>query len=229
MAKIVISMIFLFIFSGLSEKYPLEVQIYLRPTKYINSNHPEIIEKAAELTQNSKTNAEKARILFEFVRDSYNDNKSGSFKASDILDYGGNNCIRRSILLAALCRAVRIPARLHIQEFTIRDYRFRNGIIKDFRSPHVITGIYLNGNWHLYEATGNKKKWVSMNQDEKYASEMPVPFFPDRDCVFKSNDKIIFKRSLIYFTDWSEEIEALKNKIYTGEVGFFPSPSGGKK
>ena len=197
-----------------------DLTLFLKPMKNIDSNHPMIIQKARELTRNCRTDLERAKMLYEFVRDSYNDHSSGSFKASDILVYGGNNCIRRSILLSALCRAVGIPARLHMLEFSVSDYRFEDGRIGNLRSPHVVTGIFLNGVWHLYEATGNAKKWIGLNQDEGCASEMPLQFYPDRDCLFPSNDKVRFRESLIYFADWSEIIEAFKNQIYTGEIGF---------
>ena len=198
-----------------------DISVFLKPGVNIDSNHPRIIQKAKELTEGWSTDAEKAKALYEYVRDSYNDNPSDSFKASDVLEYGGNNCIRRSTLLAALCRAAGIPARLHMQEFTMIDYKMPNGEVKDLRSPHVITGIYLDGTWRLYDATGNEKKWVGFNRDEKAASEMPLPFHPDRDCLFPSNDRIKFTPSLLYFADWSEAHEEFKNRVITGEIGIY--------
>ena len=198
-----------------------DMTIFLKPGSGIDSDHPKIVQKAKELTKGCKTDAERAKNLYEFVRDSYNDNPSASFKASDVLDYGGNNCIRRATLLAALCRAVKIPARLHIQEFTMIDYKLPDGEVQDLRSPHVITGIFLDGNWRLYDATGNAKKWIGLNQDEKTASEMPLDFHPDRDCLFQSNDKVRFTKSLLYFADWSDAIEEFKNQVATGEIGVY--------
>jgi transglutaminase-like putative cysteine protease len=196
------------------------LSLFLQPTENVNSDHPNIMHKAEELTRDLQNDADKARLLFEFVRDSYNDNPSGSFRASDILDYGGNNCIRRSILLVALCRAVGIPARLHMQEFMMKKETPGSDEVEYLRSPHVITGIYLNGNWRLYDATGNEKKWVGLNQDPSVASQMPLEFYADRDCLFPSNDRVTFTKSLIYFSDWSETHEDLKNRIARGNVGF---------
>ena len=204
-----------------------ELQFFLEPTKNINSHHPEIIRKAHELTGLYDTHSEKAKILYEFVRDTYNDNSSRSFKASDILEYGGNNCICRSILLVALCRAVGIPARLHMMEFMVKDYVMEDGRVMDMRSPHVVTGIYLNDTWRLYEATGNAKKWIALTQDEQCALEMPVPFSPDRDCLFPSNNKIRFTNGLLYFADWSQTAEYLKEEIHQGKAGFLFNQTGG--
>jgi transglutaminase-like putative cysteine protease len=195
--------------------------VFIESGTCIDSDHPRIIQKAKELTRNIKTETEMVKALYEYVRDSYNDNPSDSYKASDVLEYGGNNCIRRSTLLAALCRAAGIPARLHMQEFTMIDYKLPNGEVKDLRSPHVITGVFFDGNWRLYDATGNEKKWVGFNRDEKVASEMPLSFYPDRDCIFPSNDRIKFTPSMLYFSDWSETHEEFKNRVIMGEIGIY--------
>lgn len=129
---------------------------FLKPTHLIDCDNPKIIRKAKELTKDCKTDVEKAEALFEFVRDTASDNQCKSFKASNTLECGGTSCYKRSILLAALCRAMGIPARLHLQKVHIKKWKKPNGEVKNITFAHGITGIFLNRNWHLYESVGNK-------------------------------------------------------------------------
>lgn len=190
---------------------------FLTSTHFIDSDNSEIASKAKALTKGCRSDVEKARMLFEFVRDSYNKNQCESFIASEILECGGNSCRQRSILLAALCRAVGLPARLHLQKVTIRNWKDRNGNIIDISFAHGITGIFLKGEWHLFESVGNREKWLIWTQDEKRGSEMPVEFFPDRDCLFQPDEKIIIETLPVYFADRTEEMIKLIEKIDSGE------------
>lgn len=190
---------------------------FLRPTTFIDSDNPKIRKKTRELTRSCESEIEKARRVFEFVRDSYNDNPCESFMASDILECGGNLCRQRSILLAALCRAAGIPARLHLQKVTIKNWRHPDGQVKDVTFAHGLTGIYLNGRWHIYEPVGNRDKWIVWTQDEKRGSEMPVKFRPDRDCLFKSDDKVAIETLPVSFADRTIEMIEMIERIDSGK------------
>lgn len=78
---------------------------------------------------------------------------------------------------------------------------------------HWITGIYLNGHWRLYESVGNKEKWIQWAQDEKRGSEMPVKFYLDRDCLFKSDEKITIENLPTYGAGITEEMLELENTL----------------
>jgi len=93
---------FLFFLCGFSPQAKEDLSEFLKPKHFIDSNNPKIIAKATELTKGCKTEAEKVKELFEFVRDTNNDNICESFVASDVLECGGNSCRKRSILLTAL-------------------------------------------------------------------------------------------------------------------------------
>ena len=43
--------------------------LFLQPTPLINSDHPDIISKASELTQDFSKLEDKARAIFYFIRD----------------------------------------------------------------------------------------------------------------------------------------------------------------
>lgn len=187
---------------------------FLRATHIIDSNHPRIVKKASELTKDCQIDVLKAKALFEFVRDSYNDNRCESFIASEVLECGGNSCRQRSILLAALCRAVGVPARLHLQKVTIKNWKKGDGeIIENYTFAHGIVGIFLSEAWHLYESVGNKDKWIVWTQDEERGSEMPIEFYPDRDCLFQADEKIIIETLPVYFADRTKEMTDLIEKI----------------
>jgi len=178
---------------------------FLKPTKLIDSNHSIIIEKAIELTKECKTEEEKAKVLFKYVRDTYDRNNYDSYKASDVLQGKGNLCYQRATLLAALCRASGIPACLSLQKVTMIRGK------EESVFAHAVTGMYLNGEWHLYETTGNKEKWIALTGQKERGDEMPVKFYPDRDCLFISNDRVKTENIPGRFTGWTEEmLEAVK-------------------
>jgi protease I len=192
---------------------------FLQFTTFIDSDNPAIRARAEELTAGCTTEAERAKKTFEYVRDSYNEVPCATHVASEVMRCGGNSCRRRSILLAALCRAVGIPARLHLQKVTIKDWRRSDGMIVDVTFAHGITGININGKWHLYEPVGNRDKWISWTQDERRGAEMPVRFYADRDCLFPSNNKIIIEILPDHFADRSDAMIKLIEKI-DGDVRY---------
>jgi len=181
-------------------------QKYLRAGKYVNSDDAEIKQQAEKIIEGCLNESDKVNKLFLFVINSFNDNDCESYKASDILKCNGNLCHQRSILLTALCRSVGVPARLHLQKVTIKSWHRSDGTIADITFAHSVTGIYINGHWHLYESVGNKNKWIVWTQDASRGDEMPIKFYPDRDCLFKSDSKIIIENLPNYYEDRCDEM-----------------------
>jgi len=187
---------------------------YLEPGIYINSDHPEIVARAKEITKSCKTDVEKAKALFEYVRDSNNDNRCEGYRASDILKCGGNLCYQRAVLLAALCRAAGIPARLRLQIVTMKEWEKEDGSVIEGSFAHGITEIKVNNDWHLYEPVGNPEKWIVWTQDKSRGSEMPVTFHPDRDCLMPYDDMIILEKTIPQcFNDWNDAVEEAIKKV----------------
>jgi hypothetical protein len=124
-------------------------------------------------------------------------------------------------LLAALCRAVGIPARLHWQKVTLKDYRMEDGNVSDFPFVHGITGMNLDGEWFLYEPVGNREKWAVWIQEDNISDGVPVKFSPHRNCLFPQTNKVFIETLPIYFKDWSEETAVLMGYVNKGDVGFF--------
>ena len=52
-----------------TERIPQEIKKYLKPGDHVNSDNSLIVSKAGELTGNISDKVQRARVLFEFVRD----------------------------------------------------------------------------------------------------------------------------------------------------------------
>jgi transglutaminase-like putative cysteine protease len=198
-----------------------DISVFLKPTPIINSSHPNIVEKAKALTEHCHTTSEKVKALYEFVRDSHNEMNFDSYKASDVLELGGNSCHRRSNLLAALCRAAGIPSRLHLQLITIKGFKHESGEEEDLVFTHGITGICIDGYWRLYDPVGNTAKWRVWVQDAYDGRDMTIPFRMESDCLFKETEKINMKTLPVYFVDHTEFLLTFRERIRSGEIGVF--------
>lgn len=205
----------------ISETKNNELLEYMIPSERIDSDNPRIVEKMKELLTNTTGDTEKVRILFEFVRDLKENPDvpcAKDLKASDVLECGINGCYGRSVLLAALCRSAGIPARLHLQKVIIKDGKVSENGKSDLQFGHLLTGIYLNGEWRIFETVGNNKKWKQWMGDYPVAGDATVQFKADSDCLFIPNQKIIMEmipKSFIGFD------QALKDEIVKIDGGAY--------
>ncbi len=91
---------------------------YLRPTAFIDSDNPKVIEYANRVTQPGKTDREKCVDLYYAVRDNilYDPHRiilePDAISASLTFERGRGYCVEKSLLLAAVARVHKIPARL---------------------------------------------------------------------------------------------------------------------
>lgn len=91
---------------------------YLRPTWFINSDAPEVIDFARQAVGDARDEIDKALRLFYAVRDGIRYSAYGigfgreSFRATHVLETGHGWCVTKSCLLAAVSRASGIPCRL---------------------------------------------------------------------------------------------------------------------
>lgn len=111
---------------------------YLEPTPFIDSDHPEVIAKARELTRGCVTDTEKLERIYRYVRDlpydilaSFRYLAKGKRKASHVLQAGHAFCMGKASSFVALCRASGIPARIGFQQLhcpaPITRMRWRTG------------------------------------------------------------------------------------------------------
>ena len=133
------------------------MEIYLKCTTTIDCDTESVKQKARELTRGLKTEHEKAKTLFYFVRDEIKHNPYSPYcyllehyKASLTLERGNGHCEHKAVLLAALCRAIGIPARLGFVD--IRDHllspKFRAMIGGgNLIVTHGYIELHINGKW----------------------------------------------------------------------------------
>lgn len=130
-------------------------QIYLQPTRIIDCSHPDVRDKAMDLTRRCLSEPEKARELFYFVRDEIHYNVYmistfiEDFRAGIVLLRKKGYCVQKAVLLAALLRAAGIPSRLAFAR--IRNYRRPDELraqtgIDDLPS-HGYTQVFLHDRW----------------------------------------------------------------------------------
>lgn len=129
---------------------------YLEPTPTIDCDSEAIIEKANDLTDQIEDPAEMAIELFYFVRDEIKYNPyvpHGTLednKASKTLERGEGYCVQKVILLAALSRAVDIPARLRFADI-------RNHIMPEKLEKLMGTNLFV---YHGYDELYLQDEWI---------------------------------------------------------------------
>lgn len=163
---------------------------YLKPTSFIDCDHPSIGKKAGDLTAGTDTVPGKVKCLFYFVRDSikYNPyaekNSPESYITSRVLSQGEGYCVQKAALLCSLARAIKIPSRLGFADI-------RNHIIPEKLANMIKTDIFA---FHGYTEFLIEGKWVKATPafDIKMCEKnriIPVEFDGKNDAVFHKFNK----------------------------------------
>jgi transglutaminase-like putative cysteine protease len=119
---------------------------FLRPTAYVDADHPRIVEYAARVVGDAKTEGEKASRLFRAVRehplyDPYTLSfAKESFRASEVVLQERSYCIPKAVLLAAAARAAGLGARLGFAD--VKNHLASRKLIE-----HLGTDLF---SWHGY-------------------------------------------------------------------------------
>lgn len=142
-----------------------ETDAYLKATEAIDCDNEAIRELAEDLTSGCISNEEKAVQLFYFVRDSIRYNLYmisaylEDFKASTVLARGKGYCVQKAVLLTALGRAARIPARLAFAK--IKNSRVPPSLLEktgtNIFPGHGYNQFQLRGRWVSAAATFDKE------------------------------------------------------------------------
>ena len=129
---------------------------YLVSDTIIDWQNPAVRQKAMELTESLPDEVAKARCLYEWVRDAIpHSNDAGlevvTCTASEVLHHGTGICFSKSHLLAALLRAVNIPAGFCYQVLRL------DPTVDDEMVLHGFNAIYLGtlSKWIRVDARGN--------------------------------------------------------------------------
>lgn len=166
-----------------------EQRLYLSPAEYVDSDHPAILARAEKLTRGAASDAERAVVLYQAVRDDirydpyvdYTDHES--FRASSVLAAGRGYCVGKAALYAALCRAVEIPACIGLSD--VRNHlstpRLLEAVGTDVFSYHGYVEIHLGGRWLKATPTFNASLCAKLGVE-------PLPFDGVSDALFQPYD-----------------------------------------
>jgi transglutaminase-like putative cysteine protease len=165
-----------------------KVDQYLKPTDIINCDHVMVQAKANQVTIGQKDVVEKAKSLFYFVRDEIKYNPflprylPEHFRASNTLVRREGFCVQKAVLLVALSRAVKIPARLG---FAV----IRNHLLPDKLAEMLIINVLPD---HGYAELNINGRWVKATPaiDIKTCQKnrmIPVEFDGQNDAKFHSH------------------------------------------
>lgn len=167
-----------------------DLDLYLKPTFVIDSNSKVVQEKVTSLTERCSSQEEKAKELFYFVRDRIKYNpylalcSIEDYRASKTLLRGEGFCIQKAVALAAVARAVGIPARLGFADI-------RNHLAPRELVELMGTNVFF---YHGYSELWLDSKWVkatpafNIEMCDKFDIK-PVEFDGSRDAVFHERNR----------------------------------------
>ena len=160
-------------------------EIYLRPTRFIDCDNPQLIEYAWSRTSPSKSDKEKAVDLYYAVRDDilYDPYhlllQPELISASLTLKRGSGYCVEKSLLLCAVGRACRIPSRMGFS--IVRNHLSAPKFVEMLRTDkfvfHGYNEFWLNGRWVKCTPAFNKTLC------EKFGVA-PLEFDGEHDSIF---------------------------------------------
>lgn len=102
-------------------KVPEKARVFLKPSKQVQSSDPEVVRKAAELTEGATTQGAAVDAILNFVADHIRyETPPKSYDAMFGLSTGTGNCQNYAHLACALLRASGIPARVSVG-LTLKD------------------------------------------------------------------------------------------------------------
>jgi len=167
-----------------------DLDLYLKPTFVIDSDSRVVREKVASLTERRSSQKEKAKVLFYFVRDGIKYNpylalcSFEDYRASKTLLRGEGFCIQKAVVLAAVARAVGIPARLGFADI-------RNRLAPKELVELMGTNVFF---YHGYCELWLGDKWVkatpafNVEMCDKFDIK-PAEFDGSSDAVFHERNK----------------------------------------
>ena len=179
-----------------------DLQACLRPTRFVDSDSPDITAFAAEITAGASSEHEKAVRLYYAVRDRIEYDPYGisvdpaDLAGTAVLRRGRGHCIGKAILLAAVARAEGIPSMLGFAD--VRNHlmtgRFRKLIRTDVLRYHGYALLYLDASWVKVTPTFN------LSLCEKFGVH-PLEFDGSSDALFHEFD-VSGQRHMEYLLDY---------------------------
>lgn len=131
------------------------LEAFLVPTPHVDADHPDVRAFAAQHGGGIADPRERAVALYYAVRDAFRydpyrvDLRPEGMRASHVIASGRGWCVTKAALLAAVCRATGIPARIGYAD--VRNHlsteRMRAFMKTDVYYWHGYTSMHLDGQW----------------------------------------------------------------------------------
>jgi hypothetical protein len=116
-----------------------------RPNRFLQSDHKQIIDLARRAVGGTKDAAEAVRKIESFVAE-YIENKNlsvGYASAAEVAASRQGDCSEHAVLVAAMCRAVGIPAQVVVGVAYVKDFAG----LQDRFGGHAWVQAYVGGKW----------------------------------------------------------------------------------
>jgi transglutaminase-like putative cysteine protease len=132
-----------------------DLSLYLEPTYFIDSDSAEIIAYASSTCHGKATDIDRAIALYYKVRDDIRydpysiEDKREAARASSVLKRKAGFCIPKAVLLTAVLRAQKIPARLGFADVKnhLVTQRLKALMEIDLFIYHGYVEVFLNDKW----------------------------------------------------------------------------------
>ncbi len=191
---------------------------YLRPTEFLDWEHPLLMRFAREKTEGLDTDREKAVALYYAVRDGFQydpyllDLRREGLAASSVVTRDRGYCVEKAILLAALARAAGIPSRLsfYIVRNHIATGRLEELLKTDYLVFHGAAEMLLDGEWRKATPAFNRQLCEFLGVE-------PLEFDGTQDSIFQEFDRS-GGRFMEYVHDYGAFAD-LPYQLYLDELG----------
>lgn len=162
---------------------------YLQAGTYIDSDHPAVIAYAQKHAGSGSPRDQAVNLYYAirdgFRYDPYNiDLRPEAMRASALLDRTSGYCGEKAALLAASCRVLGIPARVHFTNVRnhIGTEKLEEYLGTDVLVFHGYTELFLDGKWVKATPAFNKSLCEKLNV-------APLEFDGTEDSIFQEYDR----------------------------------------
>lgn len=177
---------------------------YLRPTSFIDCDHPAVIDYANTVVGTESNELEKIRALFYAVRDDIRydpykiDLRPEGMRASVALENKFGFCITKALLLAAVARVIGVPSRLGFADVKnhLNTERLRQIMQTDVFAFHGYTELFLGDGWVKATPAFNRTLCERFNVE-------PLEFDGTTDALLQQSNQA-GQQYMEYLTDYGQ-------------------------
>jgi len=198
------------------------LQIYLKPTYFIDSDHPSVRAFAEAAVDGVQEVVAQAVRLFYAVRDDFRYDPYATrltpetSKASAVIASGRGYCVSKAVVLAATARVINIPSRLGFAD--VRNHlateRLRQAMGTDIFYYHGFTELFLEHKWVKATPAFN------IELCEKFGV-LPLEFDGRSDAIFHPFDAAN-RRHMEYINDRGYRADLPFDELHAALLRYYP-------